>query len=559
MSSSDPATRPEPDAGRPYDAVVVGAGFGGLRMLHELRGLGLRTLVVDEAEDVGGTWHWNRYPGCRTDSESWYYCYSFSPELEKEWQWSERFPAQAEVADYLRFVADRLDMRRDIRFGTRVDAAEFDDDANVWRLRTDAGDEITATYYVAAQGILSAPYLPDFPGIDTFDGEVLFTPRWPHDRDLDFAGKRVAIVGTGATGVQLVPVVSRTADHTTVFQRTATYVVPSRNHVLEDVQRIELDRDRDAMWKRTELHPMALPYPPSAGRLGVDLSDEERRRALDAGWERGTFRFMFEMFDDMMTDPEINKVVADFVRDKIRSIVTDPETAELLCPDDHGVGSKRPPLGQHYYEAYNRDNVDLVSVKKTPIQEITPRGIRVGDQEYEVDVIIFATGFDAVTGGFTRVDVRGRSGASLAQRWADGPETVLAMAVDDFPNFFMVLGPQGPYAILTVVIEHTAQWIGQAIAAAREAGTDRIEARPDAVSDWNQEVLDAVAPTMAVRGSESWLFGANIPGKARVVQQYFGGFHTWLEKIREESAAGFPHFTLGAKTGAASDPARRAS
>lgn len=280
MSPSDPATRSE---AQPYDAVVVGAGFGGLRMLHELRGLGLRTLVVDEAEDVGGTWHWNRYPGCRTDSESWYYCYSFSPELEKEWQWSERFPAQAEVAEYLRFVADRLDMRRDIRFGTRVEAAEFDDDANLWRLRTDAGDEITATYYVAAQGILSAPYLPDFPGIDTFDGEVLFTPRWPHDRELDFAGKRVAIVGTGATGVQLVPVVSRTADHVTVFQRTPTYVVPSRNHVLEDVQRIELDRDRDAMWKRTELHPMALPYPPSAGRLGVDLTDEERRRALDAG------------------------------------------------------------------------------------------------------------------------------------------------------------------------------------------------------------------------------------------------------------------------------------
>lgn len=527
-----------------FDAIVVGAGFGGLRMLHELRSRGLRTLVIEHASDVGGTWHWNRYPGCRTDSEAWYYCYSFSPEIEQEWTWSERFPSQPEMKRYFQFVADRLDLRKDIRFETRIASAEFDSAANLWTLRSDTGQSFTCRYYIAAQGILSAVYRPDIPGIDDFRGELLFTARWPEKQNPDFAGKRVAIIGTGATGVQLVPVIARSAEHVTVFQRTATYIIPSRNHALDDAQRLELRRDRDEMWQRTELNPLGMPYPGRTNRVASELSSEELRRILDGAWERGTFRFVFELFDDLMTDAATNRLVADFIREKIRSIVDDPVTAELLCPDDHGVGSKRPPLGHHYYEAYNRDNVELVSIKNTPISEITENGIRVGENEWEFDTIIFATGFDAVTGAFTRVETRGVTGETLSERWKAGPETYLSTSVDDFPNYFMILGPQGPFAILSVAIEHIVQFIGAAIGAARAAGADRIEARPDAVARWNDEVHASVQPSLAVRGTQSWLFGANIPGKPRVVQQYMSGFDQWLVKARSEAAAGFPGFEI---------------
>lgn len=534
---------------RDHDAVVVGAGFGGLRMLHELRSKGLSVLVVDEATGVGGTWFWNRYPGCRTDTEAWYYCYSFDPEITREWTWSERFPARGEVEAYLNFVADRLDLRRDIRFGTRIDSAVWDDEAGVWRLTTDAGDVLTATYYVAAQGLLSASYMPDVPGLDDYEGELLFAPRWPADRGVDFAGKRVGVIGTGATGVQVIPAVARSAEQVVVFQRTPNFVIPSRNHALDEAQQLELRRDAEAMWKRTEKHPMGLPYPPGAGRVATELNDDEIDVALEEAWERGTFRFLFELFDDLMIEPATNKRVADFIRSKIRTLVHDPHKASLLSPSDHSVGSKRPPLGQHYYETFNRDNVQLVSVKETPISRVTPRGLVVGDQEWELDVLIFATGFDAVTGAFTNVDIRGRGGHTLKERWAQGPRTLHSLTVDDFPNFFMILGPQGPFAILTVVIEHEVQFISRAITHARESGTDFIEVRSDAVQEWVDEVDEAVRPSLEVRGTQSWLFGANIPGKARVVQQYFGGMDRWLTTIRTEADQGFPRYRSSTDAG----------
>lgn len=527
-----------------YDAVIVGAGFGGLRMLYELRQQGLTALVIDEADDVGGTWFWNRYPGARTDSEAWYYCYGFDPEITKEWVWTERFAAQPEVEAYLNFVADRHDLRQNILLGERVESAQFDDGDNEWTLTTESGIQVRSTFYVAAQGLLSASYVPDIEGIDGFEGEMLFAARWPKERSADFAGQRVAVIGTGATGVQLVPTIARTASSLTVLQRTPNFVIPSRNHSLDEVHRLELLRDTEQMWARTEKHPMALPYPGRAGRVAADLDPQDREALMQAAWERGTFRFLFELFDDAMTSQETNEIIADFVRAKIRAIVDDPTTAEMLCPKDHGVGSKRPPLGQHYYETFNRENVDLVDVKESAISAVTPKGIRLEDgRELEFDVIVFATGFDAVTGGFTRIDVKGNSGESLAERWQAGPQTFMSLAVDDFPNFFMILGPQGPYAILTVVIEHCVRFIGKAISRAHE-GSGRIEVRRDAVEEWNQTVSEAVAPSLEVRGTQSWLFGANIPGKARVVQQYFGGFDRWLELTADESEKSYPHFTF---------------
>ena len=524
------------------DAVVIGAGFSGLRALWELREIGLTTTVIEAAPDVGGTWYWNRYPGARTDSESWVYAFSFSRELQDEWDWQERYPTQPEALAYLRHVADRFDMRRDIRFETRVQSAVYDEARRRWTVTTDQGDRIVCRYLVAATGVLSLPYTPPFPGLEDFTGESYVTGRWP-DEPVDFTGKRVAVIGTGATAVQLIPVAAQTAASVTVFQRTPNYVLPARNHTLGEAERQAIRRDYDAIWEQARRHYFGVAMGTAERKL-LDATPDEQRRTLEYGWEVGGFRYIFETFADLLTDEQANEVAAEFIREKIRSIVHDPETAELLCPKDYPFVGKRPPLGHFYYETFNRDNVHLVDVSDDPITEITEHGLRTAAAEYEADLIVFATGFDAVTGALRTLDIRGRNGTALRDRWAEGPRTHLGIGVDGFPNLFLVCGPQTPFANLPVVIDGIVEWIGAAIRHLESEAMTAIEATPEAVDAWVKHVDDIVNATVLPRGRRSWFLGDNIPGKPHVVLFYFGGAGAYRQECRAALDRGFDGFAL---------------
>ncbi|WP_244461507.1 NAD(P)/FAD-dependent oxidoreductase [Rhodococcus sp. ZPP] len=504
-----------------FDAVVVGAGIGGMRMLHELRQLGLSVKVIEAAPEVGGTWFWNRYPGARTDSESWVYAYSFSKELQDEWDWSERFATQPEALAYLKYVADRFDMRKDILFNTRVNSAIYDEQSNEWTITTEQGGTYTCKYFIPASGLLSLPYKPDFKGLNNFQGEWYVTGNWPEEK-VDFTGKRVAVIGTGATAVQVIPIVALTAKQLTVFQRTPNYVMPGRNYVLTEDERQSIRANSDTIWAMARQHFFGFAMAP-AGRVMADYTPEEQQKILEGGWEAGGFRFIFETFDDLLVNDESNAVASEFVRNKIRAIVNDPATAEMLCPKDYPLAGKRPPLGHFYYETFNRDNVSLVDVSNNPITEISKNGVRVGNDEYEADVIIFATGFDAGTGALTHMNVQGRGGVTLKEKWEHGPRTHLGIGVDAFPNMFMISGPQTPFANIPVVIEGAVEWIGQAIKSLRDNGLDRIEATPDATEAWNDHIAQIVNATVLSKGKRSWFFGDNVPGKAHASLFYFGG------------------------------------
>jgi cyclohexanone monooxygenase len=523
-----------------FDAMVIGAGFGGLRALHELRGLGLRARVIEAGTDVGGTWYYNRYPGARTDSEAWLYAYSFSPEIQERWDWSERFPGQAEALAYLQFVADFCDMRRDIEFSTRVTAARYDTHEDVWHVTTDRGQTRTCSYLITATGPLSTPWKPDIPGLDDFRGEWYLTGRWPKE-PVSFTGKRVAVIGTGATAVQAIPLIAQTAAELTVFQRTPNYVLPARNAPLGAYEREAYRRNYDQIWARARKHSFGFDFPP-AGRNVMDVSPEEQQRILERYWELGSFRFLFETFDDIFTDELANAVVSEFVRQKIRTIVADPGTAELLCPRDHPLGAKRPPLGHFYYETFNRENVRLVDVRERPITHISTDGVCVGEREYAADIIVFATGFDAVTGTLNQIDIRGRDGHTLSGRWAGGPQTYLGICVDGFPNFFMVGGPQSPFANIPVVIDGCVEWIGRALAHLRSARKRTMEATPAAVTAWCRHMEELVNMTVLPRAQGSWFMGGNIPGKPRVVLFYFGGAGAYRDECNAAADRGFEAF-----------------
>ena len=525
-----------------FDAVVIGAGFGGLRMLHELRELGLSARIVEAGTDVGGTWYYNRYPGARTDSEAWLYAFSFSREIQDNWDWAERFPSQSEALAYLEYVADFCDMRRDIQFSTRVEGASFDESAGCWRVHTDDGAMLSCTYFITATGPLSTPYKPDFPGIDDYRGEWYLTGNWPKE-PVSFSDKRVAVIGTGATAVQAIPLIAQTASEVTVFQRTPNYVLPARNHPLSDYDRERYRKHYDAIWERTKEQAFAFDFR-DAGRNVADVSAEECQRVLERGWEVGTFRFLFETFDDIFTDEQANEVVSEFVRNKIRAIVEDPETAELLCPTDHPLGAKRPPLGHFYYETFNRDNVKLVNVRNDPITGISENGVLVGDVEYPADLIVFATGFDAVTGTLNRLDIRGREGIGLNERWQGGPQTYLGITIDGFPNFFMVGGPQSPFANIPVIIDGCVDWIGRAITHLRSNGHAAMEPRTEAVTNWGRHMNELVNMTVLPRSAGSWFMGGNIPGKPRAVLFYFGGAGAYRQECDAEAAEGYPEFKV---------------
>ncbi len=539
-----------------FDALVIGAGVGGLYALHRLRDkLGMKVKVIEAGNDVGGTWYWNRYPGCRCDVESLEYSFSFDDDLQQEWSWPERYGNQPEILDYVRHVADRFDLRRDIQFETRVKTATYDRAANRWTVVTESGERFAAPICVMATGNLSIPRVPDFPGMESFKGTTYHTGLWPHE-GVDFTGLNVAVIGTGSSGVQSIPIIAKQAKHLTVFQRTANFILPAQNG--------PMDREREARHKAQypELRRAAYDTPfgiagyPPPTKSALEASEEERNAAYEAKWaEGGSISFLYA-YTDLLTDEAANETAAEFVRNKIRSIVNDPETAELLCPNDHPIGTKRLVLDTGYYETYNRDNVTLVNARKAPIEAMTPKGLRTTEAEYEFDAIVFATGFDAMTGALKEIDVTTTDGRSLTADWADGPHTMLGIMCAGFPNMFMITGPGSPGVKSQMILscEQHVDWIVDCLSHMRSQGIAAIEPTEQAQADWSRHVVEVADRTLYPKAN-SWYMGANIPGKPRVFMPYVGGVHTYKKTCGQVAADGYPGFTMTA----AANPAMAAA
>ncbi|HWE54189.1 MAG TPA: NAD(P)/FAD-dependent oxidoreductase [Acidimicrobiales bacterium] len=543
--SSDTAGNGSSAAGRAVDAVIVGAGFAGLYLVHHLRDrLGLSVAAFEAGDGVGGTWYWNRYPGARCDSESYYYSYSFSPELEQEWNWSSKYPEQPEILRYLEHVADRFDIRRSIRFGTRVTAAHFDDTDGSWDVRTDRGDAVRARYFISAVGCLSSANVPDIPGLDRFQGRWVHTGRWPQD-GVDFSGQRVGLIGTGSTGIQSTPVIARAAEHLYVFQRTPNYSIPARNHEMTEERNREIKNTYAEIRRRCRDSFAGFPYIVNR-QSALEVSPEERTEIFERLWsEAGGFQFLYGSFYDLLRDQAANDTAAEFIRSKIRETVTDPVVAEMLCPTDHPFGTKRPPVDTDYFATFNRDNVTLIDVRRSPILEITEKGILTAEAEYPLDIIVFATGFDAMTGSLLKIDIRGRNGVRLADRWAGGPNTYLGMAVAGFPNLFMVTGPGSPSVLanMPMSIEQHVEWIGRCLVEAERRGAQIVEATAEAEEEWGDQVAAAVETTLYAKAN-SWYVGANIPGKQRVFMPYTGGFAKYESICEQVVDSGYEGFVF---------------
>ena len=526
------------------DALVIGAGFAGLYQLLCLRDrLGLSVQALEAGGGVGGTWYWNRYPGARCDSESHVYWYTFSPELMREWEWSERYPGQVEILRYLNFVADRFDLKRDIRFNTRVVAASYDEQANRWQVRTEDDEPYVVKFLITAVGCLSTANVPDFPGLDDFAGDWYHTGQWPHE-GVDFTGKRVGMIGTGSTGIQAAPVIAASAKHLTVFQRTANYSVPARNAPLTaEFRRYIKEHTSDIRtFTHETINGMAFRI---EERRAVDTPPEEREKIYEAAWERGGLQFR-AAFQDMMIDKRANDTAADFVKHKIRSIVKDPKTAAILSDIDHPYAAKRPPIDTNYFETYNRPNVTLVDLRKAPIDRISRAGICTTEAQYPVDIIVFATGFDAMTGPMLRMDIRGRGGVALKDVWEAGPRNYLGLQVAGFPNLFTITGPGSPSVLcnMPVAIEQHADWITDCIRHLNDRGLECIEARADAMDKWVAEVNEAAHKTVLPLAKHSWYLGANIPGKPRVFMPYAGGMLRYRQLCADVAARGYEGFML---------------
>jgi cation diffusion facilitator CzcD-associated flavoprotein CzcO len=547
MAVADVARRPARKAaaaGREVDALIIGAGFAGLYQLHCLRDrLGLDVQVLEAGDGVGGTWYWNRYPGARCDSESHSYCYTFSKELLADWEWSERYPGQPEIMRYLNHVADRFELRRSIELGTRVTAATFDTDTNRWTINTAGGARWSAKFLIAAVGCLSTANVPNIAGLNSFQGRWFHTGQWPHE-GVDFTGKRVGLVGTGSTGIQATPVIAESAAHLTVFQRTANYSVPARNAPLTPEFRAWLKANMAevcrVMHSNTNGHPFVI-----SERSVFDVPPEQRQALYEAAWDKGGLQFR-ATFQDLLVSKPANDTAAAFLRAKIHDVVNDPATAACLADIDHPYGAKRPPIDTGYFEAFNRANVDLVDVRAAPIEAITATGIRTTAASYPLDIIVFATGFDAMTGPLLRMDIRGRDGATLADAWAAGPRTYLGLQVAGFPNLFMVTGPGSPSVLsnMPVAIEQHVEWITDCIAHMRKAGHGRIEAVPAAADTWVGEVNAAADATLLPTVGHSWYLGANVPGKPRVFMPYAGGMARYRAICADVAARGYEGFAF---------------
>ena len=527
-----------------FDAVVIGAGFAGLYMLAKLRELGLRAIAFEQGSDVGGTWYWNRYPGARCDVETVNYQYAFSEDIYRAWTWTERYAAQPEILRYLQFVADRLDLRRDIQLETTVTDARWDEGTGRWTVSTDRADRVTARFVITAVGCLSVPKPPELEGLDDFAGPAYHTARWP-EAGLDLTGLRVAVIGTGSSGVQLITRVASQVQSLTVFQRTANYSVPAHNHAVTPEQAEDFKNRLPEMRRDLEQLGGALDRGPHLKRT-FEVDDAERRRRFEEVWAKGGLGVM-AAFRDLLTDQAANDTAAGFIRDKIRAKIADPALADALIPTDHPFATKRPCVDVGYYETYNRDNVTLVDLRHSPIERVIPTGIRMADgRQLEFDVLVFATGFDAMTGALTAMDIRGQDGRSLRDEWRDGPVSYLGLAVAGFPNLLTITGPGSPSVLSNVVvsIEQHVDWIGELLAFMRDHGATRVEARPDAQRRWVQHVAETAARTLySLDGS--WYSGANVPGKPRVFMPYVAGVGPYRAICDEVAANGYDGFAFG--------------
>ncbi|MEJ0070718.1 MAG: NAD(P)/FAD-dependent oxidoreductase [Pseudomonadota bacterium] len=512
-----------------FDAIVVGAGFAGLYALYRLRKMGLRVRVLEAGKGIGGTWFWNRYPGARCDVESLEYSYSFSEELQQAWEWPERFSAQADILRYINHVADRFDLRRDIQTDRRVTAARFDDASNRWTIETAQGDRLSAPFCIMATGNLSLPRVPRFKGLESFRGRWYHSGLWPED-GVDFSGRRVGVIGTGSSGIQMIPIIAEQAAHLTVFQRTANFSVPAINRPLTaDVNRRH--KSEYAHWRaQSRRTPFGIAGHPPPQKSALDEADAERQRLYEVKWGTGGNISFLYAYNDLLVSKPSNETAAEFVRAKIRSIVRDPAVAELLCPKDHPIGTKRLCLDNGYFETFNRDNVTLIDVKTAPIVEITPDGLRTETASFAVDDIVFATGFDAMTGALLDIDIATSAGQTLAAKWANGPRTYLGLMTAGLPNFFMITGPGSPSVKTNMVsaIEQHVDWIADCLGSLRSSGLARIEAEPESEDRWVGHVND-VADSTLYPLANSWYVGANIPGKPRVFMPYVAG----LDKYRD--------------------------
>ncbi|OBI43362.1 NAD(P)/FAD-dependent oxidoreductase [Mycobacterium sp. E796] len=524
------------------DVAIVGAGFAGLYALHKLRSNGLTAKVLEAGPDIGGTWYFNRYPGARCDVESVDYCYSFSEELQQEWDWSEKYATQAEILRYINWVADKLDLRTDIALNTRVTSAVFDEEQLRWTVSTATGEHVKARFCLMATGPLSAAMTPPIPGLETFTGAIHHTAAWP-DETVDFAGKRVAVIGTGSSGIQSIPIIAEAASQLYVFQRTPNYSVPAGNRPLTDEDRAAVKANY-AERRRLSWHSSGGSPHVAHPKLTMQATPEERRAAFQRRWDLGGVLFS-KTFTDQMIDPAANEEARKFYEEKVRAIIEDPALADLLIPTDHPIGTKRICTDTNYFETFNRSNVKLVSVRNTPIVSVDATGINTTDAHYDLDMIVLATGFDAMTGALSKIDIVGRGGARLRESWSNGPRSYLGLGVDGFPNLFLVCGPGSPAVLANMVLHAEAHvnWIADCIAYLDDHGYAAIEATPASVDDWVAECARRADATLFTKAN-SWYLGANVPGKPRVFMLFIGGFGVYLDICNEIADAGYKGFTL---------------
>jgi cyclohexanone monooxygenase len=528
-----------------YDVVVVGAGFAGMYMLHRLRGLGFSVRVYERGSGVGGTWYWNRYPGARCDVESMQYSYSFSDELQQEWDWSERYAPQPEILKYANHVADKYNLRADIQFGARVDRAAFDEDENIWSVATSDGKTVAAKFVVLATGCLSNARMPDIKGLGGFEGRVYHTGNWPLER-IDFTDLRVGVIGTGSSAIQSIPVIAEQAKHLTVFQRTPNFSIPAHNAPLTAEERDAFRANYPEIRRFAREVARNGIYTEMPDRGALEDGDNERRAKYEQRWQRGGLTFM-SVYNDLALNKAANDTAADFVREKIAEIVGDPETARLLQPTSYPIGTKRICIDTEYFATFNRPNVTLVDIKSNPIDEILPHAVRTGGKDREIDALVLATGFDAMTGSVAKIDITGRDGLTLNRKWAEGPKTYLGLMSAGFPNLFIITGPGSPSVLsnMIVSIEQHVDWISDCIAYMRDHGFDSLEAEKDAEDKWVAHVNEVAFSTLYPQAN-SWYMGANIPGKPRIFMPYIGGVGPYRQICNEVAAKGYEGFAMTA-------------
>ncbi|MFT7652788.1 MAG: cation diffusion facilitator CzcD-associated flavoprotein CzcO [Limisphaerales bacterium] len=529
-----------------HDVIAIGAGFAGLGLIHYIREAGLSIKVFDRATDIGGTWTWNRYPGAATDSEGYYYCLTFSKEILQEWTWSERYPGWEETNRYMHFVADKCDMWPNIQLDTEIVSAVFQENRGLWLVTTANGDTHTCKYFISAMGMISEPYVPKIKGVGDFKGPIFHSSRWPQE-GLDFAGKRVGIIGTGATTVQMLPVMAETAGNVTVFQRTPNFVMPAVQKPMTAEWEKEIKDNYDEIIEKCRNHVFGMAFDSPVGRDLADTPPEKVQEIFEEHWPRGSFRFVFETFDDLLSNADSNKAAADFIAGKIKGRVDDPEVAELLTPKGYPLFAKRPPLDHGYFEAYNRDNVQLVDIKdQQPIVEITETGIRTTQNNFEFDIIVLATGFQAYTGATEAVAITGRSGTTLKEKWETESASIMGVCVADFPNLFLITGPQAPFANLPTSIEQNIMWITDCIKKMESEGYQVCAPQLEAEEAWVAETAEIHEQTLMAQGYKvnSWMMGANIEDKKPRVLIYFGGANVYYDKLRDSVENGFPELAF---------------